>query len=340
MDQVFFKLPGEDNIKHWTGHFSLQAEEIPSHSKEQVFIFGKFNEGTKAFLLYPEESKQNSFEQFTEIQLQISTSKHLRSEAEKNEADYIKLIAKAVNWQSKKSGNSKVVLARSETQSISINAIESFRRFCESFPKALVSLVVSKDHGCWLGASPEIFLKADSTGISTFSLAGTRKANENQQPWGTKEIREQQLVTQFIEDNLNRLMVDFKAKETETLRIGELEHILTRIEIETHQKNKLSEIIEALNPTPAVCGLPKQEAIQFIEEEEGLKREFYAGLIGPILTNNEIHLYVNLRCLSFDEKQIRQFAGGGITSESDPEKEWEETKNKMALTRKKLVLGS
>jgi len=86
--------------------------------------------------------------------------------------------------------------------------------------------------------------------------------------------------------------------------------------------------------------LPKQEAIQFIEKEEGLKREFYAGLIGPILNNNEIHLYVNLRCLSFDKTQIRQFAGGGITSESDPVKEWEETKNKMALTRKKLVLGS
>ncbi|GAB1448998.1 chorismate-binding protein [Bacteroidota bacterium] len=338
MDQVFFKLPEEEKIRHWTGYFSNQAKEIPIQSNHEVFIFGEFNRGTKAFLLYPEHKAQYSIQQFEEIQIHFPLPKKLEILPEKNESDYVELIEKAVNWQTKTSGNSKVVMARSETQPLRVAGLESFRQFCKSFPKAFVSLVVCKDHGSWLGASPEIFLKADSLGISTFSLAGTRKAEDTKPVWGTKEIREQNLVTQFIQESLKQLGIDFNSKETETLRIGELEHILTRIEIETHQKNKLKEIIEALNPTPAVCGLPKTEAIQFIEKEEGLNREFYAGLIGPILSNEEIHLYVNLRCLTFDDTQIRQFAGGGITSDSDPANEWEETKNKMALTRKKLVL--
>ena len=71
-------------------------------------------------------------------------------------------------------------------------------------------------------------------------------------------------------------------------------------------------------------------AYDFILKNEAYDREYYTGFLGPMNEgeNKETNLYVNLRCLKFEGGEVSIFVGGGITSESIPEAEWEETQHK------------
>ena len=108
-------------------------------------------------------------------------------------------------------------------------------------------------------------------------------------------------------------------------------------------------VIEALHPTPAVCGFPKQKAKEFILQHENYNRQYYTGFLGELnlkqsrtrntnrrnVENNAYavvktysNFYVNLRCMQLKNETALVYVGGGITRDSDPEKEWEETVNK------------
>jgi isochorismate synthase len=87
-------------------------------------------------------------------------------------------------------------------------------------------------------------------------------------------------------------------------------HIKTDIEGILNDNSNLKQVISVLHPTPAVCGLPKQEAKDFILENEGYDREYYTGFFGRIKKEGskdtlKSDLYVNLRCM---KKKIRRIA--------------------------------
>ncbi len=87
----------------------------------------------------------------------------------------------------------------------------------------------------------------------------------------------------------------------------------------------MTEFISALHPTPAVCGLPKERALELIYKTEMHNREYYAGYCGPINYQGKTDLFVNLRCMKILPDKLALYIGGGLTAKSDPEKEWEET---------------
>ena len=87
-------------------------------------------------------------------------------------------------------------------------------------------------------------------------------------------------------------------------------------------------VIRTLHPTPAVGGLPRQEALELIRELEPHDRMLYSGPVG-IVSPNESHVFVNLRCMQVSHGNVHLFAGGGITAGSDPAAEWEETELKL-----------
>ena len=109
------------------------------------------------------------------------------------------------------------------------------------------------------------------------------------------------------------------------------------------KKTNLNDLVLLLHPTPAVGGLPKIKAINFINFIEGYNREFYAGYLGEIgyNDNSKTDLYVNLRCMKIqknkDNFEANLYIGCGITKDSIPENEWFETVNK-AMTLKNVIL--
>jgi isochorismate synthase len=88
---------------------------------------------------------------------------------------------------------------------------------------------------------------------------------------------------------------------------------------------RLWEFVDTMHPTPAVAGQPKEDAIRFIKKLEPHDRDYYTGFLGPVNQNVEIDLFVNLRCLKVTPAYLSLYVGGGITLDSDPADEWDET---------------
>jgi isochorismate synthase len=69
--------------------------------------------------------------------------------------------------------------------------------------------------------------------------------------------------------------------------------------------------------------------MEFLRANEGYDRQFYSGFLGPVNFRNESHIYVNLRCFQIQHKKAVVYAGAGVTIDSVPENEWEETEMKL-----------
>ena len=238
----------------------------------------------------------------------------------------------------------KVVLSRKELVALHNFDLEAvFNQLVTAYPSAFRYCLFHPKIGLWMGATPEQFIKIDENELKTVSLAGTQLF-DSELEWGSKERQEQQLVTDFISENLQRFSEQVTISEPKTIQAGNLAHLKSDISA-VIDSNDLGQIINRLHPTPAVCGLPKESAKHFIVENEGYDREFYAGFLGELnidfttyKTGNS-DLFVNLRCMKVEEDVAHVFVGCGITIDSQPEKEFLETVNKSATIKKVLNNG-
>ena len=246
---------------------------------------------------------------------------------------YVELVSKTVDFI-RKGGAEKVVTSRkiSFLKTVS-DKTALFKNLLHRFPEAFVYIWCHPEVGFWLGATPETLLQVNGNRFETMALAGTQVAgNSSEVTWGDKEIEEQKYVTRYILDRLKNR--DVQTSETYTKKAGNLLHICTDITGKSAEKS-IDKLINELHPTPAVCGLPLEEAKSFILKNEGYKREFYTGFLGELNVQTDqkmsSDLYVNLRCMKISDgnpEEIDVFVGGGITAGSDPEKEWLETEVK------------
>jgi len=251
----------------------------------------------------------------------------------------------------------KVVLSRKEAVDISeTNPLETFKQLLNAYKSAFVYCWFHPKVGLWLGATPETLLKTEGSRFSTMALAGTQPYTESQQiVWGNKEVDEQKLVTDFVVDSLQSKVSTLNVSDVETVRAGNLLHLKTNITGVLN--NGIHEVLKVLHPTPAVCGLPKVMAKDFIIKNENYNREFYTGFLGELnltqktsrnsnrrnVENNAYasikktsNLFVNLRCMQLKNNRAMIYVGGGITKDSIPESEWQETVIKTYVMKKVL----
>ena len=249
---------------------------------------------------------------------------------------FIAIVKKAIE-AIKKGEFDKVVLAR--TSLIELNQqfdlINIFKVLEKECPDRFVFLVSTPNYGTWMGATPELLFKVDNNLIlHTVALAGTKIANSGS--WTKKEIDEQALVTQFIIKQFNKLgLREWEKFGPKTVTAGNVAHLKTefKVDLKAHHSPQLigNSLLLHLHPTSAICGMPKQSAQNFIKKHESFDRVFYGGYLGSVNIEEETCLYVNIRCMQLLEKQAILYAGAGITRDSDPIKEWEETNLKYKM---------
>jgi isochorismate synthase len=265
--------------------------------------FEKNSDAARTFVLKSEFRGEVNF---------VSSDEHYMQSVEKG----IALIEKA---QAK-----KVVLSRIVSfphQGLTAEGI--FNLFNEKFPNAAVFAFTDENNSHWIGATPELLFRKRGNSYSTISLAGTRKAGTTEE-WGKKEIEEQHLVTEFIQQELKVIGAgNIQCNELHTRNAGSIEHLCNAISFEYNGDWK--EVMNTLHPTPAVCGMPRKQAKGIIEDLETHDREYYTGLIG-IEQGDDIDVYVILRCLKYSEDLLHVFVGAGITAESVPMFEARETR--------------
>jgi isochorismate synthase EntC len=122
-------------------------------------------------------------------------------------------------------------------------------------------------------------------------------------------------------------------------KLPTVQHLHTVIHGHLRRDGNIWSAAQALWPTSAVGGVPKERAIAWITEFEGRDRGWYSGLVGCVSASGQNGTFlVSIRSGILHGKRAFLFAGSGIVPQSDPEKEFEETLWKMepmmrALTR-------
>ena len=242
--------------------------------------------------------------------------------------DFIELITRAKE-QIYSGVFNKVVVSRHLTFPSKKKPVNLFLALENLYPETLVYLWHHPKVGTWLGASPEQLVNSTVKETKTMSLAGTQLYNQYEpSKWTSKEYEEQAIVTKEMTNDLKTIFPSDQilVKGPLNLRTGNLLHLCTHFKMPA-LKVPLQLLINALHPTPAVAGVPKEKAIEFIKSEEGYNRLFYTGFLG-IITKEKKHLFVNLRCGQWKEGELTLFVGAGITKGSIPENEWIETQRK------------
>ncbi|MGP1480910.1 MAG: chorismate-binding protein [Hoylesella enoeca] len=244
---------------------------------------------------------------------------------------------------------SKIVLARcvEVTPHKAIEAETLFFRACRLYPRMFVSLFSTPVCGTWLVITPEILLDGNGSQWHTMALAGTMRSaqtgldsddvslakrsdkNGGNITWSDKNIQEQRYVATYLANSLARFATDILETGPRTVHAGHLVHLRSDFHFTLSDERKIGSLIDALHPTPAVCGLPKAEARRFILAHEHTPRRYYSGFAGPFDFKGSTHLYVSLRCMQISDSRYRFYAGGGLLPESTEQQEWEETEAKM-----------
>lgn len=244
----------------------------------------------------------------------------------------------------------KLVLARCSTEPFASHPspFELFRRACRRYPRLFVALVSTAVSGTWLVASPEPLLEEQGPSWHTVALAGTMRLTGSDLDgegeglnWSVKDIREQRYVATYIADVLRCQGISFNEEGPRTVRAAHLVHLRSDFTFPLDNKcTRASSLICALHPTPAVCGLPKDGALRFIDANEHTARRYYSGYMGPLNLSEQqapwgcgTRLYVSLRCMQMLTNGYRLYAGGGLLPESTCQKEWMETEAKMDTMR-------
>jgi isochorismate synthase len=229
----------------------------------------------------------------------------------------------------------KLVLSRSIfiPADSTVSPITLYQRACASYPRMMIMLVSTSRSGMWLVSTPEILLSGGEEDWQTVALAGTMPFSE-EVLWSDKNIQEQRYVATYIIEQLEQFTSDFKETGPRTIRAGHLAHLRSDFHFQLNDSQNIGELIQALHPTPAVCGLPKQEAFRFIQHNEHHDRSYYSGFMGPLQVNGMTNLFVTLRCMEIFADGYRLYAGGGILKDSQEEQEWQETEIKLDTMRR------
>ncbi|WP_300441746.1 chorismate-binding protein [Christiangramia sp.] len=361
---VVYKKPGATLVK------ALLQQHNATFKNNDLslsgFVFAPFDTEEDSYLIPSEESETINFEFLAEAFLDNRPEDSWNSGVdfefmEEDQKIHEKLVQKGID--AVKNGNfQKVVLARSEkVQLYDPNPVRIFKDLLNKYSQAFVYLWFHPETGYWLGATPETLLYVERDRFKTMALAGTQVyKGKIDVEWRNKEVEEQQFVTDYILDSLERVkgVESVQSSKPYSEKAGNLLHIRTDISGKLKNADELGALVKAIHPTPAVCGLPKRKALDFILEHENYPREFYSGYLGEVNMKSEnkrnsnrrnqenqqfaaiskkTNLFVNLRCMKLKDGNARIFIGGGITRDSNAADEWMETVNKAQTMKAVLV---
>ncbi|WP_434521930.1 isochorismate synthase [Halorubrum sp. AS12] len=189
----------------------------------------------------------------------------------------------------------------------------------------------------FFGATPERLVSLRGRTVETDALAGTTGRGETpaEDEWlaqelldDEKNVHEHELVAETVRDQLEPFAASVSAGERRVRRLATVQHLHTPITAELDADRHVLDLVEALHPTPAVGGLPPDRALATIRETEPFDRGWYAAPVGWIDAAGNGAFAVAIRSAVASRRRATLFAGVGIVSDSDPDREWDEVQLK------------
>jgi len=236
----------------------------------------------------------------------------------------------------------KVVLARP----IDLEASAAFdvpgilERIRTQHAGSTVFLLRAANGASFLGATPETLLSKRGDTVQTEALAGTGLEGEEAALLGNERIRREHFaVVEGIRTAASPFATGMEIEpEPRVVGFRHLRHLRTGISFQLRAQTSMSELIAALHPTPAVGGTPREKAMAFIRQHEGMDRGFYAGPVGWV-AGEDAEFFVALRSAWVHEARARLFVGAGLVEGCDAEADWRQTEPKSRPMRDGLMGG-
>jgi menaquinone-specific isochorismate synthase len=199
--------------------------------------------------------------------------------------------------------------------------------------------VFESNGDCFVGATPERLVKKQANNVYSTCLAGSiprGKSEEEDQVLGDKLLNDQknllehgyvvEMIKEALEESCEEIILPDKPQ---LMRIRDIQHLYTPVIGKCHKDASLLLLVERLHPTPALGGLPKQEAVEKIREVEELDRGFYAAPLGWVDYRGNGEFAVSIRSGLIQGQEASLFAGCGVVADSDAESEYQETRLKF-----------
>jgi len=184
-------------------------------------------------------------------------------------------------------------------------------------------------------SSPERFLSKKGNKITSQPIKGTVSRSEKEDSLkieelsnSEKEKAENLMIVDLVRHDLSKFAKKGSVKVTKLFEIQSFETVhqmVSTIEAEAEDGTSSIDIIKACFPMGSMTGAPKIAAMKAIEELEDYKRGIYSGAIGYFTPEDDFDFSVVIRTAIVKGKRLVFPVGGAITSDSDPDKEWEET---------------
>ena len=187
--------------------------------------------------------------------------------------------------------------------------------------------------------SPEIFVRTNGQKISSFPMKGTIDANlpdaKNIILTSKKEVAEHYTIVDLIRNDLSMV-----AKNVRVARFQYIDHIKTHNrellqmsseitgELPENYHEHLGDIIYSLLPAGSISGAPKKKTLEVINEAEQYERGYFTGIFG-IFDGKNLDSGVMIRYIEKTNEGLIYKSGGGITSQSDCNEEYQELINKI-----------
>jgi isochorismate synthase len=234
----------------------------------------------------------------------------------------------------------KVVLARRVAlrSPLELDPVNALRRLAAAGPESTIFAFV-RDDVTFLGATPERLARTEGRAFRTAAVAGSapRGADATEDARlaagllaSDKEREEHAVVVTMLRDALRPIVERLDiAPAPEILALRHVQHLVTPIEGILREETGILALAERFHPTPAVGGEPRDAALALIVEHEGFDRGWYAGPVGWLGADGDGELMVALRCGLLGGQRATLFAGCGIVADSDPAREWEESRMKL-----------
>jgi menaquinone-specific isochorismate synthase len=231
----------------------------------------------------------------------------------------------------------KVVLAREILVEAdeSLDAVEILGRLRASYPSAYVFAVDG-----FIGATPELLVSRTGDVVRSHPMAGTTPrtgdpATDQRSAASLLASAKDRAEHQITIDTVLDAVLPFcsyvdSEPEPSIVSLANVQHLASLVEgrLSSPPASVLA-LVEALHPTPAVCGFPREAALAAIARLEGFDRGRYAGTVGWVDRSGNGRFAVSIRCAELDGPRARLFAGNGIVADSDPRTELAETRAKL-----------
>jgi anthranilate synthase component 1 len=224
--------------------------------------------------------------------------------------------------------------------------LDLYRALRETNPSPYMYFLKLGDEHAVLGSSPEVLVSLEDGRAMTRPLAGTRPRgataladarHESELLKDPKERAEHVMLVDLARNDLGRVCEYGSVRVTRQFEIerhARVMHIVSEVEGRLRKEHDALDLFRATFPAGTVTGAPKIRAMEIIDSLEPVRRGLYGGAIGYIDPAGRMDLCLAIRCLVVHRGRVLLQAGAGIVADSDPGREYEETRHKAsALVR-------